>query len=202
MMQVIHGVIGLLLQLLTLVGGISSLLVGYRKKKSVKSTAPPHQPWFVVGGALLAITLLVLGARLLFPKAAVALAAPVGSVDVTQPDPAKASVRFAVSGTSSNVPIDKCVYVLAKIASEWHVQECVQADETGSWLLPNAWIGDNSYPIVEGTSIQLMAVVANHGVEKDRKLTHPYQIGPDATSRPLRVVVRAVQVASVQASVD
>lgn len=98
--------------------------------------------------------------------------------------------------SSANVAADICVYALVRVEGEskWHVQDCAQATDDGSWSTA-AWIGDDRLSVVtNGTRLELLAVVAPPGVDGDRKVSLPSELGahtPLAT-HPTRVTVIGV----------
>jgi hypothetical protein len=122
------------------------------------------------------------------PKPSVAIVSPSNSVDVTERS--NKSVSFLVKGVSSDIFSDNRlrIYVLVHSGTEWHVQKPASVQQNGDWELAQAWIGDISAPIREGSKLRIVAVASEGSYQQDKKVSD-YRVELNAVATSPEVVV-------------
>jgi len=200
-----QSVLGILAQLVTLIGSILALL---RLLKIERHPPPPdanHQRrglWILIFVILFLIFLTIFVIWISSPRVAITKPVDGQTVDVILHDDTGSS-EFRVRGTASHLKSNskRRIYLLVHPhdppAPGWWIQSAVSLDSEGNWN-GVAWFGTHGWEAKPGQSIWLQAVVAERRtslpVGKDGVpwVEDPEELGPATTSKVVHATVSAV----------
>jgi hypothetical protein len=164
----LQSVLGILIQLVTLIGSI----LAFRKVHKMKRLPPPapdakrpyYRLWIVIFVILILIFLLLFVIWISSPRVAIAKSADGYTVDVILHGDTGSS-EFRVRGTASHLKSNSSrrIYLLVHPddppAPGWWIQPAVSLDSEGNWN-GVAWIGTRGWEAKPGQTLWIQAVVA------------------------------------------